>query len=79
MGTEGHLSVTKLCDKGFVPLSHSETDVILMKPLYVRIADDIIKSIKDGNLKPGDMLPSSVANIILFIEVKIDRLYKPII
>jgi GntR family transcriptional regulator len=33
-------------------------DVILMKPLYVRIADDIIKSIKDGQLKPGDMLPS---------------------
>ncbi|MDD3314530.1 MAG: GntR family transcriptional regulator [Syntrophaceticus sp.] len=39
-------------------MSRSGMDVKSMKPLYIRIADDIMKSIKDGELKPGDMLPS---------------------
>lgn len=33
-------------------------DVINMQPLYYRIAEDMIKRIKGGKLKPGDMLPS---------------------
>jgi GntR family transcriptional regulator len=29
-----------------------------MQPLYYRIAEDVIKRIKSGQIKPGDMLPS---------------------
>jgi GntR family transcriptional regulator len=33
-------------------------DVIIMQPLYYRIAEDMIERIKAGRLKPGDMFPS---------------------
>lgn len=33
-------------------------DVIILQPLYYRIAEDMIERIKSGHFKPGDMLPS---------------------